>query len=139
MKFSNTLVLLVANSLALVGCGARSTDEEQVRELFTSAEAAAEDRDASDVLTFIADDYADAQGLDKTQLGQFLRGYLLAHPKLELLVTIESLEFPGEGVAQAVVTVTALELADPQRERIAVELRRRHGEWRVVRADRARS
>src|SRR4051812_22283061 len=137
MKFSNAFVALVACSLALIACAPRSTDEEQVRELFTNAEAAAEDRDASDVLAFVADDYADAEGFDKTQLGQFLRGYLLAHPKLELLVTIDSLGFPADDLARAVVTVTAIELADPQRERFAIELRRRHGEWRIVRADRA--
>ena len=57
------------------------------------------------MLEHVADDYADAQGLDKTQLQNFLRGYFLAHPKLELLVNIESLEFPVDGLAQAVVTV----------------------------------
>jgi hypothetical protein len=58
---------------------------------------AAEARDASDVLDLVADDYEDAQGFDRAQLRNFLRGYFLAHPKIELLVNIESLEFPADG------------------------------------------
>jgi RNase adaptor protein for sRNA GlmZ degradation len=89
MKF---LPVILAASL-LGGCGAKTSDEEQVRALIDAVEIAAEDRDASDVLTHVADNYIDSAGLDKTQLQNFLRGYFLAHPKLELLVTIESLVF----------------------------------------------
>jgi len=39
-----------------------------------SVENAAEARDTSDVLAFVADDYSDAQGLDRAQLQNFLRG-----------------------------------------------------------------
>ena len=53
------------------------------------------------MLEFVADDYEDANGFDRTQLQNFLRGYFLAHPKIELLVNIESLEFPADGLAQA--------------------------------------
>ena len=34
-------------------------------------------------------------------------------PRLELAVNIESLEFPVDGLAQAVITVTTVELTDP--------------------------
>jgi hypothetical protein len=90
MKFLTTLIA----SALLLACAARSSDEEQVRALIDDMETAAEARDASDVLDLVADDYQDAQGFDRAQLRNFLRGYFLAHPKIELLVDIESLEFP---------------------------------------------
>ena len=133
MKF---LASVIAATL-LAACSAKSSDEEQVRALIDSVEAAAEARDASDVLEHVANDYADSSGLDKTQLQNFLRGYFLAHPKLQLLVNVESLEFPVDGLAQAVVSVRSLELAVPDAQRLKVEFRRAGGEWRVVRADRA--
>ena len=64
--------------------------------------------------------------------------YFLSHPKLELLVNIESLEFPVDGLAQAVVSVATVELTDPDLQRMKVEFRRMDGGWKVVRADRVR-
>lgn len=132
MKFLLPLMLLAS----LVACSSRSSDEEQVRELIDAVEAAAEARDASDVLAFVADDYADAGGYDKSGLRDFLRAYFLMHPKLELLVNISRLEFPADGLAQAEVTVTTVELSDPDRVTLDVEFRRIDGEWRVVRTER---
>jgi len=134
MKFLPLLIL----ATILCACGARSTDEERVRELFASAEEAAEARDSSDLLALVADEYTDAQGLDKRALGNFLRAWLLAHPKVELLVTVESLEFPADGLAQAELAIAQVSLGDANLERIRVELRRDGETWRVVRADRRR-
>ena len=131
MKF---LPLMLAASF-LVACGAKTSDEEQVRALVSAVETAAEERDTSDVLTHVADNYADSAGFDKMQLQNFLRGYFLAHPKVELLVTVDSLEFPVDGLAQAVVTVATVELTDPDLRRLKVEFRRMEGGWKVVRAD----
>jgi hypothetical protein len=137
MKFSSSTSPILIAAILLAACAAKSSDEEQVRALIDSVETAAESRDASDVLEYVADDYADSNGLDKTQLQNLLRGYFLAHPKLELVVNIESLEFPVDGLAQAVVSVATVELGDPDLQRLRVEFRRADGEWRVVRADRA--
>jgi len=133
MKF---IVSVFATTL-LAACAAKSSDEEQVRALIDGVETAAEARDASDVLEYVADDYEDSNGLDKTRLQNFLRGYFLAHPKLELVVNIESLEFPVDGLAQAVVSVATVELGAPDLQRLRVEFRRADGQWRVARADRA--
>ena len=76
------------------------------------------------MLEHVADSYADSRGMDKAQLRDFLRGYFLAHPKLELLVTVESLEFPVDGLAQAVVTITTVDFTDPDLQRLKVEFRR---------------
>ena len=134
MKF---LPALIAASL-LAACGARSSDEQQVREVLAAMEVAAESRDASDVLEHVADDYEDAQGYDKAQLTNFLRGYFLANPKIELLLDIENLEFPAEGLARAEVAVTGVALGELDHESFKVELRRQGDEWLLTRADRLR-
>jgi len=140
MKFSANASLIFVTAIlltaTLVACGAKSSDEQQVRAVIDAVETAAEARDASDVLEHVADNYADSNGFDKSQLRNFLRGYMLAHPKLDLLVTVESLEFPVDGLAQAVVSIATVELTDPDMQRLKVEFRRSGKEWQVVRADR---
>ena len=134
MKFLTALIL----AATLVACGSRSSDESQVREVIDSVEAAAEKRDASDVMAFVATDYTDSEGFDRTQLQNFLRAYLLAHPRVELLTSIDKLEFPADGLAQAEVTVTGIAVSDFDRVRLKVEFRRNAGEWLVSRVDRLR-
>jgi hypothetical protein len=131
----NLFAVLVSIS-SLVACSARSSDDEKVRALFATGEKAAEERDSSDILDLVADDYGDSRGLDKRELGNFLRAWLLAHPKVELIVNVESLEFPADGLAQAVLAVASVSLSDPEMERLNVELRRVDGEWLVARVDR---
>jgi hypothetical protein len=76
--------------------------------------------------------------LDKSQLQNFLRGYFLSHPKIELLVNIESLEFPVDGLAQARIGLAsvALDQLGGDTATLDVELRRVDGDWLVTRADR---
>ena len=131
MKFFTVLLATVA---LLSSCADRGSDEQRVRDVIAKMEQAAESRDASDVLEFVAESYADAQGFDKTQLRNFLRGYFLANPKIEAIVDIETLEFPVDGLAQATIDVSVLPAGN--HATFAVELRRLDGDWRVVRADR---
>jgi len=132
MKFATALIV----TTLLSACGARSSDEQKIRELVSAAEIAAENRDTSDVLELVDNGYEDSNGFDKSQLQNFLRAWFLSHPKIELLVSIESLEFPADGVAQAEINVTNADLANPDWARLKVEFRRKDGDWQVVRADR---
>jgi hypothetical protein len=137
MKFSLSLIL----SCAVVACSSATSDEQQVRALIASAEEAAEAHDVGDVLDLVGDDYTDAQGDSRDSLQLFLRGYFAAHPKLELVTSVDALEFPVADYARARVTVRGLELDRFDFGRsvaLDVELRREGGHWRVVRADRAR-
>jgi hypothetical protein len=132
MKFLTLLIL----SATLAACGSRSSEEEQVREVLTAMETAAEARDTSDVLAFVASDYTDNSGFDKTQIQNFLRGYFVVNQKIELIVTIDELVFPVKGLAQMNVGVTSLPAGD--RAQFKVELREAGGDWKVARADRVR-
>jgi hypothetical protein len=136
MKFSSNASLIFIATILLAACGTKSSDEQQVRELIVSAEKAAEARDTSDVLELVADDYSDAQGFDKRALQDFLRVYFLAHPKIELLVSIEKLEFPVPGLAQAQISVATVGVGEANLQRLKVELRKSGDDWHVSRADR---
>ena len=51
MKFSSVLILS-----SLVACSSATSDEQRVREIIASAEAAAESRDVGDVLDLVGAD-----------------------------------------------------------------------------------
>ena len=137
-KTSRFFLTSIVATIFLAACS-RSSDEQQVRAVISGAEKAAKDRDASDVLAFVADDYTDKSGLDKAQLGNYLRGYFLTHPKLEIIVNIDSLEFPAQGLAKARVGVASVpldQISSGDAVTLDVELRKTDGHWRVSRADR---
>ncbi len=133
MKFVSLCVAVIF----LAACGSRSSDEEQVRALLDAAEAAAEARDTRDVLEVIASDYSDSQGFDRAQLQGFLRAYFLANPRVEILLTVQDLEFPVEGLGRARVGITSLPAGD--RATLQVEFRKEGARWLVSRADRVRN
>jgi hypothetical protein len=138
MKFSPALILSCALGIA---CSSSTSDEQRVRDIFSDVERAAEARDVGDVLEFVGADYADAQGNSRDSLALFLRGYFATHPRLELVTSVDDLQFPVPDLARARVTVRGLELDRldfGSSAALDVELRREDGEWRVVRADRAR-
>src|SRR4051812_460889 len=137
MKFCAALIL----SCALCACSSSTSDEQKVRELIVAAENAAEARDVSDVLELVSPEYADADGNSRASLATFLRAFFALHPKFELVTSVESLEFPVDGLARARVTVRGLQLdrfSLGESVTLDVELRRADGEWLVVRADRVR-
>jgi hypothetical protein len=131
MKFLPVLF----SAMALAACAAPD-EEQQVRETLASVEQSAEARDTSDVLEHVASSYADARGNDRAQLQNFLRGYFLANPKVEVMLDIEELTLPVAGLAQARVELIVLPAGD--RATLDVELRKQDGAWRITRADRAR-
>jgi hypothetical protein len=139
MKFSLVLILSCA-IVALCGCsGSATSDEDRVRELLASAEQAAEERDVGDVLEFVDAQYADTQGNTRDSLALFLRAYFATHPRLEIVTSIDDLQFPVDGLARVRMKVRGLELDRfnvGEAVTLDVELRRAGGKWLVVRADR---
>ena len=108
------------------------------------AEAAAEERDASALRAFVADDYQDPGGRDAADVRNLLHAYLVAHPSLRLITRIDSIEFEGRELARLKVTVGVLAReSDPESNwDLAAEVRRLDirlaredgGDWRVIRA-----
>jgi hypothetical protein len=93
----------------------------------------------------VADDYEDASGRDAADVRTLLHAYLVAHPSLNLITRIDSIEIEGKELARLKVTIGVLareadaesswDLAAEVR-RLDVRLAREDGgEWRVIRAD----
>jgi hypothetical protein len=138
----------VAVVALLASCARETSSEQQVRDLISRGEVLAEERDVSGVMALVSKDYADARSFDKTQLTNYLRVYFAMHPSVNLLVRIDSLEFPADNLAQAQITIGMLGTRGESEEdwefaadleTLEVELLDEDGEWRVIRADRKRS
>jgi hypothetical protein len=109
------------------------------------AASLAEARDASGLRDLVADDYEDAGGRDAADVRNFLHAWLIAHPSVNLLTRIDSIELEGSELARVEVTVGLLgrEAAGESEwdlalevERLDIRLARDGGDWRVIGARR---
>jgi len=145
MTRSRLALLAVLATVSLVACS-RSSDEEQIREVIELSEKAAEAHDTSDMLELLADDYRDNLGNDKSRLQNFLRGYFLTHPKIELLVRIKDIKIETPENARAHIDVTmvgthasnAESSFTTESESLQIDFKRVDSKWRVVYVDRNR-
>jgi hypothetical protein len=109
------------------------------------AETLAEARDAGGLRDLVADDYQDARGRDASEVRNLLHAWLVAHPSVNLLTRIDSIELEGTELARVRVTVGMLgreakgesdwDLA-ADLERLDIRLARAGGNWRVIGAGR---
>ena len=133
--------LLLAALLA--GCARSGSPEAELRAVVQEAKEAAEARDASRLFDLVDPGYRDPQGHGAEDLRRYLRGWLIAHPRVRLLTRVNSIEFPAEGLARIDVTVgmlgrhagsdSAWDLAADVYD-IEATLMRDGGRWRVTRA-----
>ncbi len=114
-----------------------------MRALAHEAVAAAEARDASALKGLVADDYADSRDRDAGDIRALLHAWLVAHPSVNLLTRVDSIELEGTELARVEVTVGLLGreakgesdwglAADV--ERLELRLASDGGDWRVVSA-----
>jgi len=131
--------------LACTACGPSGTPQEEIRALVDEVEILAESRDASELRAVISDDYRDASGRDAPDIRNFLHAWLVAHPSVNLVTRIDSIELEGTEQARVLVTVGMLgreakgdsdwDLA-ADIERLDIRLARDGGDWRVIGAGR---
>ena len=96
------LVLLAA------GCGPGETPDSQVRAVIARGEQAAEARDLSGLMDLVSPKYQDGHGETREDLKQTLRGYLVTHQSIHLLVKVDSVEFPYRDMAKVSLTLGTL-------------------------------
>ncbi len=137
-------VRLAALALMLAACSREPSPDDRIREVITAAETAAEARDLSDVMELVSDRYADLRGQDKAAIRDVMRGFLLINQSIHLLVTADDIEFPGNDLANAHVTVGMLGRQDAGADDWAlaadvyefdVRLLNEDDEWRLVSAE----
>jgi hypothetical protein len=135
MRFALLIVCLVS----LVACGKPEGPDEAVRAVLIAAEKAAETRDVGAAMDLVSKDFRDAEGNDRAQLQQFVRGYFALNPRIELIVHEESVEFPEPNrarLALRIVQVGGRRGLDG--ERFTIELVDESGAWRLLRVERTR-
>jgi hypothetical protein len=142
--FVQWLLLCALLYAPLCACTDAASPEAQVRAAIAGMEAAAEARDASDVMEFVAPEFRSAEGQGVEDLQRYLLGYLLAHQSIHLLTRIEELEFPVDGEAHVRLSVGMAgtgaaaggwELATDVQQ-LDLVLRRQADQWLVVYAER---
>lgn len=130
--------------LALPGCGRETSPEDELRAVVAAAEEAAEARDASALFELIAANYRDGQGNGAEEIQRYVRGYLIAHQSIHLLVRIDEVELLATDLARLRATVgmlgqerdgaAAWDLAADVYE-FDLTLARENSDWQVTRAD----
>jgi hypothetical protein len=143
MSCLRSLAPAVALALACAACAPSSAPDDEIRALVDAAEEAAEARDAGELRGLVADEYRDSQGRDAAEVRGFLHAWLAAHPSVNLLTRIDSIELEGTEQARVQVTIGLLgreaksdsdwDLA-ADLERLDVRLARDGGDWRVISA-----
>jgi hypothetical protein len=143
MRMMHTLptLCLLALVTILSACGAAPDRETAVRAVLAAAETAAEARDVGAALELVSADYADEAGRDRAALRGFVRGWFALNPRIELLVTVQGIEFPDANRARVrllVASVTRGAGLSVDGDRFVVELVDEDGDWRLLRTARAR-
>lgn len=131
--------LLTICLLSLAACGKPEGPDEAVRAVLIAAEKAAETRDVGAAMELVSKDFRDAEGNDRAQLQQFVRGYFALNPRIELIVHEESVEFPEPNRARIelrIVQVGGRRGLDG--ERFTIELVDESGAWHLLRVERTR-
>ena len=141
-------ILIASLALAMLifaACSSSDTPEAQVRKSLAAMEAAAEERDVSEVMEWVSPEFRSPYGHNPDELRKFLYGLFIANQSIHLLTRIDSLEFPAPDEARANVTVAmasreaessnAWDLAAEIHE-FEVTLRREQYAWKVLYAER---
>jgi hypothetical protein len=144
LRLVNAFSLWAAATLALLmfdGCARPATPEQQVRAVLDAAQRGAEERDVSAVLQLVSEQYADERSVDKDALRNLVRGYFLVNQTIHLLLRVDELTFPADGLAKARVTTAMLGRQAGKDWSLAadvyefdLELRREGSNWRLTRA-----
>ncbi len=135
------LLLGAVLGVALTGCGSAPDRETAVRAVLEAAETAAEARDVSAAMELVSADYGDDAGRDRAALRAFVRGWFALNPRIELLVNVQGVEFPDANRARVRLQVASVSRGaglSVDGDRFVVELLDEDGEWRLLRASRAR-
>jgi hypothetical protein len=125
-------------------CARERSPEDAVRDALRAMEEAAEARDVGAVMSFVSPEFSSDAGSSRDDFRNVVRAYLLAHPKLELAVNIESIEFLVDDLARVELSVSSITKGtsstlggfDIDLESARIELVRDGERWQVRRADR---
>ena len=101
LRFSIPLICAL-----LVACGGPSgTPEEAVRAWVADGEVAAESKDRRGLVDMISENYADARGNERQDIGNLMRFYFLRQENVAILTKVDNVTMHGDTAADVSLTV----------------------------------
>lgn len=143
MKLARLLVGALCLVAALAGCGREeaTTPEARIRALIDRVVAGAEAGEIDPLQDALGDGFRAEGGLDREQIIDRVRLYLLRYRTVHLLTRVESITVASDGLARAELLLGAaarpIESASVLRgyrgsvHRVALQLERTDGAWTV--------
>ncbi len=95
---------LVCAGLAACG-GPPSTPEDEVRAWVADGEVAAENNDRSSLVDMISENYTDARGNGRQDIGNMMRFYFLRQQSVAILTKVDKVTMHGDSAADVSLTV----------------------------------
>jgi len=91
-------------ALLVTACGGDpDSPETEIRAFVASAQAAAEERNARELRSMIAEDYIDVQGHDHKAIERLIRLYIFRNQSINVFTRIQTIEFPEPERALVIV------------------------------------
>ncbi|NOZ84761.1 MAG: hypothetical protein GXP49_00580 [Deltaproteobacteria bacterium] len=153
MTYSKALITALCALLAAVvlykfSCPDRKdlSDEEMIRQILDKAQVYAGDRDREGLLSLVADDYSDDQGMKKNDLSRLIAFWFLRSKSIGVHFMHTSIKVTGNNArvdTQAVLTrgtgaLGSVIPTDASVYDLQIQLERRDKQWKVVSHRRAR-
>lgn len=89
----------------LLGCAKEQGDEQVIKQKLEQLEEAVEDKDASGIAGFMAEDFSGPSGMDRERAEAFARVMMARHTELGVTWDMKSLDIQGD---RATVELTAM-------------------------------
>ena len=137
--FAGLVLALVL--VILSGCEAEQGDEQAIKQKLEQLEEAVEDKDASGLAGFMAEDFSGPSGMDRERAEAFARVMMARHTELGVTWDLKSLDIQGDRATvelTAILTGRALVPGFDGRGRlmnVQMGWRRSEGEWWLVHAN----
>jgi len=137
------LPILCVGLCLLAGCrGETESPEARIRAVIDAIAAAVEAKDVGEVKAHVADDFEDAHGRDRRELGQLLTFHTMRNQSVHVMTRIKDITFREGGLAA--VELVAATAGRPLPEsmptaglradvyRIDADFEERGGEWQLT-------
>ena len=99
-------LILSLTLMLLSACGSPASDPEaELRDWVARGETAAEEKDRGVLMDMISEDYVDARGNNRNDIGNTLRAYFFRQQSIALLIGIDEIAFYDDTAAQLTMSV----------------------------------